>query len=193
MNSYYVSGTPFSWKVWLSLEQEEFRYNHKILRVDAGDLQASRLLAVNPRGKSPAIVHDGFKLYESPAIIEYLEDDFPGSGKPLWPRNKHKRAIGRRMANEAENYLYPQVRRMVDELLLRQDGSLDNNVIAEAKETIKLNLDMFSHNLNGNFLLGDQSSVADFTLYPLTVMILRLSARCPDYGLSSIIPASITN
>ena len=61
---YYLSGSPFSWKVWLSLERKQVPYDLRVLSADAGDLKERDFLAINPRGKVPAIVDDGFSLYE---------------------------------------------------------------------------------------------------------------------------------
>ena len=69
---YYLSGSPFSWKVWLALEHLQIPYEQKILSVDAGDLKSPEFLSISPRGKVPAIVDSGITLWESAAIIEYL-------------------------------------------------------------------------------------------------------------------------
>lgn len=60
-----------------------------------------------------AIVDDGFVLYESSAIIEYLEDNYPQSGERLWPHAIRARALARRIAGEADSYIYPSVRKLV--------------------------------------------------------------------------------
>jgi glutathione S-transferase len=68
---YYLSGSPFSWKVWLSLERKQIPYELRVLSANAGDLMAPEFLTINSRGKVPAIVDDGFALNESLAIVEY--------------------------------------------------------------------------------------------------------------------------
>lgn len=64
---HYLSGSPFSWKVWLALEHKALTYDIQVLKVDAGDLKRPEYLAISPHGKAPAIVVDGFALYESSA------------------------------------------------------------------------------------------------------------------------------
>src|SRR5262249_4157483 len=71
---YYGSGSPFAWRVWLALEHKHIPYTFKRMQFDNGDLHTPEYLAINPRHKVPAIVDDGFALYESAAIVEYLED-----------------------------------------------------------------------------------------------------------------------
>src|SRR6266852_191924 len=75
---YYASGSPYAWRVWLALEHKGIPYERKTLSFDAGDLKTPEFAALNPRRKVPVIVDEGFALYESGAIVEYLEDKRPG-------------------------------------------------------------------------------------------------------------------
>ncbi len=93
---YYASGSPFAWRVWLALEHKQLAYEHKMMSFSAGDLKKPEFLAINPRHKVPAIVDDGFALYESQAILEYLEERhparpslFPGRPAPARARSAH--------------------------------------------------------------------------------------------------------
>src|SRR5215813_10838125 len=95
---YYGSGSPYAWKVWLALEHKAIPYELKVLSFDKGDTKAPAFRAVNPRGKVPTIVDDGFALWESGVIMEYLEEKYPQ--KPLLPKDAKARATVRRLATE---------------------------------------------------------------------------------------------
>src|SRR4051812_28625531 len=101
---YYGSGSPMAWRVWLALEHKRLPYDFHLLSFSAGDLQKPEFLAINPRHKVPVIVDDGFSLYESTAIIEYLEQRYPDSGEPLFPRDARAAALVRRTIQEADMY-----------------------------------------------------------------------------------------
>jgi glutathione S-transferase len=152
---YYLSGSPFSWKVWLSLERKNLSFDLKLLSADAGDLQSPAFREINPRGKVPAIVDDGFVLTESQAILEYLEDCYTGSGGALWPHDSKTRAIARRISAEADNYLYPIVRKLVVELLIRRSGEPDPSVVAEARTVLASELAAMRYRFCGLSALGD--------------------------------------
>src|SRR5919108_2297913 len=100
---YYGSGSPFAWKVWLTLEHKQIPYEIKVLSFDRGDTRSPEFLAVNPRGKVPAIVDNGFALWESHAIVEYLEEQYPQ--RRLLPSDSKSRATVRRLMLEADNHL----------------------------------------------------------------------------------------
>ena len=70
---HYASGSPYAWRVWLAVEHKGIPYELKLLSFDKGDLATPTFRALNPRGRVPALEDDGFALYESAAIVEYLE------------------------------------------------------------------------------------------------------------------------
>lgn len=189
---YYLSGSPFSWKVWLALEHKRIDYDRIVVSADAGDLKQAGYLAISPRGKAPAIVDNGFALYESSAIGEYLEDRFADSGPRLWPRDVAGRAIGRRMAAEVDAYVYPPLRRLVEELLFRREGPPDEDAIAASREAVAANLRLIACSAVGDFMLGHEPSLADFALYPMTALLRRLDLRHRQRDFAALMPESLT-
>jgi glutathione S-transferase len=85
---YYLSGSPFSWKIWLCLEHKQLSYEVRNLSAEGGDLKSVDFLKINPRGKVPVIVDNGRVVCESSVIIEYLEEQYPASGHSLWPKER---------------------------------------------------------------------------------------------------------
>ena len=188
---YYLSGSPFSWKIWLALERKAIDYEMTVLSVDAGDLKRADYLAINPRGKAPAIVDDGFALYESAAIGEYLEDRFADQGPCLWPQDVVSRAIGRRIAAEVDSYVYPPLRRIVEELLLRRRGEPDEDAISCARDALATELLRAAQSVMGDYMLGVEPSLADFALYPMTAMLGRLDQRHPQRDFGALVPEAL--
>ena len=74
---YYLSGSPYAWRVWLALEHKRMAYELKTLSYDAGDFKKPEFASLTPRHKVPVLVDDGFVLWESAAILEYLEEKQP--------------------------------------------------------------------------------------------------------------------
>ena len=56
------------------------------------------VLKVNPAGRVPALVDDGFVVWDSLAIAEYVAEKFPD--KQLWPRDAKARARARSVCAE---------------------------------------------------------------------------------------------
>ena len=94
---YYGSGSPYAWRVQLALEHKALPYERKVLSFSAGDTRKPEFLALNPRHRVPVIVDDDFVLYESNAIVEYLDEAYPATGAPLFPGDARTRALVRRL------------------------------------------------------------------------------------------------
>src|SRR5207249_7894645 len=102
---YYGSGSPYAWRAQLALEHKALPYELKLLSFAAGDTRKPEFLALNPRHRVPVLVDGDFVLYESNAIVEYVDDAYPGRGAPLFPGDAKTRAVVRRLVFEVDNYL----------------------------------------------------------------------------------------
>jgi glutathione S-transferase len=80
---YYGSGSPYAWRAWLALEHKGVPHELKTMSFAAGDLKTPEYSALNPRRRVPVLVDDSFVLYESAAIVEYIEERWP-AGPPLF-------------------------------------------------------------------------------------------------------------
>jgi glutathione S-transferase len=121
----------------------------------------------------PAIVDEGFALYESASILDYLEDAYPGAGRPLYPAQAQPRARARRLIREADQYLAFALEQMVAEILFKPASDWDPEVIAEGRAIFGIELTHFEHELKDAFFAGAVGAV-DFTVYPLLRLALRM-------------------
>jgi len=172
---YYGSGSPYAWRAWLALEHKTVPYELHVMSFGAGDLKTDAFRAINPRGLVPALVDDGFAVYESAAIVEYLEDAYPAAGAPLLPRDVHRRATARRMIREADEYVAHALEDLVAQILF-STGEPDAAKIAAARDAFVGELGTFERAVQGPFLLGAVTAV-DFTLYPMIALVLRMQDR----------------
>jgi glutathione S-transferase len=176
---YYGSGSPFAWKVWLTLEHKGIPYEFRLLSFDRGDTRTPEFRAVNPRGRVPAIVDDGFALRESGAIVEYLEERY--REKPLLPQEVKARATARRIALEADGDLGPAVGELT-ELAFGKEPA-DPAAIAKAKQRVLDELAPLEAELAGPYLVG-ALSLADFAVFPRVRMLRRIEDRKPGSGIA---------
>jgi glutathione S-transferase len=183
---YYGSGSPFAWRVWLALEHKQVPYELKVMSFSAGDLRTPEFAAINPRHKVPAIVDDGFALYESNAIVEYLDERFPGAA-PLFPGDARARSVVRRMVQEADQYFGPAMDAIADTVLFTPAEKWDDDAIARAREKTGTELQVWESLMRGEFLAGSAVTAADFALYPLIALTLRAQKRKPELDVSGVI------
>lgn len=70
----YTAATPNGYKVTLFLEEAGVDYTPHFIDLGAAEQKTSDFLAMNPNGRIPVIVDDGFAVFESGAILLYLAE-----------------------------------------------------------------------------------------------------------------------
>ena len=66
-----VPGSPYGRAVCVAMEEKGARY--RLVPVVPGTLRAPEHLARHPFGKVPVLSHGGFRLYETQAILRYID------------------------------------------------------------------------------------------------------------------------
>jgi glutathione S-transferase len=175
---YYGSGSPYAWRVQLALEHKALDYERKVLSFAAGDTRKPEFLALNPRHRVPVIVDGDFVLYESNAIVEYLDEAYPGRGSPLFPGDVRQRALVRRLIAEADNYFDKATDPVVDEAFSKKPEERDTARLEAGVAGLQEEYALFTRAMRGDFLAGALSA-ADFALYPLVAFIDRCALKLP--------------
>lgn len=103
---YGIPGSPFLRGVEIALKEKDVCYHLQVIA--PGEHKQPEHLARHPFGRVPAFEHDGFALYESQAIIRYLDESFPNP--PLTPGNARQRARGNQVIGIIECYFFPESR-----------------------------------------------------------------------------------
>ena len=156
---YYAPGA-CSLAAHIVLEESGLPFEGVRLDLAAGEQRSARYLAVNERGRVPALVEDDRVLTECAAIMRHVARQVPE--KALWPTDLREQAL----ADEWLNWLacnhhvaYAHVRRAER---YTNDESAYPGIQAKGAETCG---DMFTMTevklSNGGWALGEAYSVAD--------------------------------
>ncbi len=188
---FHGQGSPYSWRVWLALEHLGLPYELKVISFSDKDQLKPEFVALNPRHQVPTIVHDGFALWESLAILGYL-DEIAG-GHRLFPGTAQERGRLWRLVREDEEHLDGKgLTPIYDELYGKAEGVAPDEARIEAgRKKLREELDTFGRELRGAFLAGDAPSAADFVLYPDIAYVKRIGLKKPQSKLEGILPAPI--
>jgi glutathione S-transferase len=176
---YSGSGSPYAWRVQLALEHKALAYELRMLSFSARDTLKPEFIALNPRHQVPVLVDDDFVLYESKAIVEYLDEAYPGRGAPLFPGDVRQRALVRRFIEEVDNYYYEATSQVLTQAFWTKPGEREVDKIAAGRKAVVEESALFTHAMRGDFLAG-QLSAADFSLYPLVASLWRAEMKLPD-------------
>ena len=89
MKLYGFPPSPNTWKVRAVAAQLGLPLDLEFVDLTKGQSHTPDYLALNPTGRTPALVDGDFKLWESTAIMQYLASQTPN---PLWPNDARIRA-----------------------------------------------------------------------------------------------------
>ncbi|CDS53613.1 Glutathione S-transferase [Polaromonas sp. CG9_12] len=91
----------WSMRPWVLLTQADIAFEEVVVRFDSfeeGSDFRKQISTVNPVGKVPVLDDDGFRVWDTLAIAEYLAERFPE--KSLWPQAVQARARARSICAE---------------------------------------------------------------------------------------------
>jgi glutathione S-transferase len=188
---YHGHGSPYSWRVWLALEAKQLPYDVKVLSFQAGDTRKPEFVAINPRHTVPTIVDGGHAVWESMAILEYLDEKY-ASGVKLYPGDAIARARVRRLIREAEEHIGVEGIDPIADAYFAPGAAFDAEKVEKAKATLKEEMAYFARELKGPYFGGDAVDALDLVLYPwLGGYVKRVSFRKPESQLTALVPPPI--
>jgi maleylacetoacetate isomerase len=85
-----------SYRVRIALNLKGLEYEQVSIRLAKGEQYQAEFAAISPQNLVPVLEHDGLRFYQSPAIIEYLEEVYPKP--PLLPEDPVGRSRVRSLA-----------------------------------------------------------------------------------------------
>jgi len=90
----------WSMRPWVLMQQLGIPFEETQLRFDFAENSAFRqaVARVSPAGFVPVLLDDGFAVWDTLAIAEYLHEKFPDRG--VWPRDAKARARARSLCAE---------------------------------------------------------------------------------------------
>jgi glutathione S-transferase len=174
-----VYGPALSSYVWSTrLALAEKGVAHELVEVPFGEHRQEPHLQRHPFAKVPAFEHDGFALYETQAILRYIDEGFPVA--PLQPTDLHQFARMSQIMGIVDAYAWPSIAGgiLVNRVLKPRLGlPVDEAAVAAALPRARLCLSEIARLMGEQpFLAGERISLADLMVIPL----LYLFSRVPD-------------
>jgi glutathione S-transferase len=187
---YWSSGSPFSWRVLLALELKGLPYKSHLLHLDLQEHKAPQLLAMNPRGRLPILRDGDYVVFESVAVLYYLDRKYPEP--PIFGRSPEEGGVILRVIDEFQTYTEAELMRIVNSLrggngaVLGERITQAMHVVAGEARTIEGRLS------RGDWIVGDAVSAADLAIYPCIRVLQQALAHPEARELSArFLPAEI--
>ena len=161
-----VPGSPYVRAALLTLEEKGAPY--KLAAMAPGTLKQEPHLSRHPIGRIPAIEHDGWMLYETRAIMRYV--DAVVLGPRLQPKEPRAAARMEQVMNITDWYVMPQVSMPITANRVvkpRFNRPTDEDAVVNAIPTARICIAEIARLLDGHpWMAGDALSLADLLLAP---------------------------
>jgi glutathione S-transferase len=172
---YWASGSPFSWRVLLALEVKRLPYESHLLQFSKGDLETPAFAALNPRKKVPVVRDGDDVVFESIAILAYLDRKYPEP--PLFGRTPSEAGRIWRTVCEQTAYFDDPVDEYVLPLYFGH-AEQDADQIRAAVPVVQAELARLEGILVArDWLAGEHISAADLVAFPMVKALERASGK----------------
>jgi glutathione S-transferase len=155
--------------VLLALEEKGAAYDVHEVDILKGEHQSPEHVARHPFAKVPAFSHDGLDLYETSAILQYVDAVFGGAG--LQPADPKARARMHQVIAIVDAYAYPAfitnilIPRIVVPMM---GGETDEAAVEAAVPDAQKSVQVLEKFIGSNtYIVGDEISLADLHLVPV--------------------------
>jgi glutathione S-transferase len=165
---YYATISANSQRVWITLLEKQIPFEPIIVNLDGEQFQ-SEFTAINPLQRVPAIVDNELRIFESLAILDYLEAKYPVP--ELMPKELDKLAIVRMISMVSLTELQPAALTLTKQLM---GLAIDPSSVDKARQRAMAILQFFEDTIgNRPYFTGNTFTIADIvagTLVPSASM-----------------------
>jgi glutathione S-transferase len=175
---HYHPMSTYSRRVRIALLEKQIPHELIVVDMAARKHRDPAYLALNPYGRVPAIQADDFVLYESTAILNYLEATYPQ--QPLVPADPRERA------------LVDMHMKLCDIQMARQTGAIifpkrflpkerwDEKAMAQARSEIESHLGILERELTGKqYLVAGRYTLAEVCYTPFVQFLALMEITPP--------------
>jgi glutathione S-transferase len=158
----------------------EKRIPHELVEVDMGARKhrSPEYLALNPYGRVPTLEEDGFVLYESTAILEYLELTRPDP--PLVPSDPRGRALTAMLIKLCDIQLARQTGIIIFPKRFLPKERWDEKAMEQAKKEIEKHLEIVETQLGKKeYMVGDRYGLVEVCYTPFVQFLPLMEVTPP--------------
>lgn len=179
---YFRSGTAYRTRIALNLKGLD--YEDIAINLAQDEQLEAAFKALNPQGLVPVLQADDLLLYQSPAILEWLEDVYPEHA--LLPNDATGRMQVRALSAMIGCDIHPINNRRILQYLRNELSVEDKDVIAWCNRWITdgflaLETRLAADKNRGNYCHGDRPTLADCYLIPQVSSARRFKVDLTAY------------
>src|SRR6202171_216361 len=174
---YWGSGSPYSWRVLLALEFKRLPYTSHLLQFSKQEHKSPHMLKLNPRGRVPVLKDGDYVVFESVAVLYYLDVKYPQP--PIFGTTPEEAGVIMRVICEFMAYAEPSLLKITEAIFA--DHVADHideltdamHIVAREARTIEGRLS------KEQWIVGADYSATDMVIFPWIQLLRRALDRRP--------------
>jgi glutathione S-transferase len=168
---FWGSGSGPAWRALLALTVKKLPFESRLISFSEKQHKSAEILAMNPRGKVPVLRDGDYSVYESLAILTYLERKYPET--PLFGTSPEETGTITRVIMEHQCYGEPAIVKITHPLLFNR-LDLEREAVEMALPKMHEELGALEAQLRATgWLVGASLSAADLFIFPTWKSIER--------------------
>jgi glutathione S-transferase len=172
---YWGSGSPFSWRVLLALEHKRLPYESQLLHFDKQEQQSPQMLKMNPRGRVPVLKDNDYVVFESVAILYYLDQKYPQI--PIFGLSPEEAGVIMRVICEFQAYAEPSLQKIVA-AVFSDKVSDDIEELTDAMHIVGREARTIEGRLSKEqWIVGENYTALDMVIFPWIQLLRRAMNR----------------
>ena len=172
---YWGSGSPFSWRVLLALEHKRLPFDSQLLHFDKQEQQSPQMLKLNPRGQVPVLKDGDYVVFESVAILYYLDVKYPET--PIFGTSAEEAGVIMRVICEFQAYAEPFVQKITQGVFSGRVAE-DIDALTDAMHVVGREARTIEGRLSKEeWIVGTRYSALDMVIFPWIQLLRRALDR----------------
>jgi glutathione S-transferase len=172
---FWGKDSPYCWRVMLALEHKGLAYDSQAVALDQQEHQSPHMLKLNPRGRVPVLRDGDYVVFESVAILYYLDWRFPV--RPIFGGDPQEAGVISRVICEYQAYAEPSLMKIVEAV---QHGTAPDRVdeLTEAMHIVAREARTIEGRLSkADWIVGLGYSAVDMVVFPGIQLLRRALAH----------------
>jgi glutathione S-transferase len=164
-----VPGSPYLRSALLGLEEKGLPYRLNAIELETR--HSSEYLKLQPFGRIPVMEHGDFRLYETQAILRYIDTLGSASAPALQPRDSRASARMNQIVGIVDWYVFPMIsvgitaERLMSHVFWNRPPD-ETNIAKSLPNARVCILELARLKGDAPFMTGDSLSIADLMLAP---------------------------
>jgi glutathione S-transferase len=166
-------------RAWIYMAEKGLSFEPVMVDMMAGEHKSAAFLKINPRGQIPCLVDGDAIVYESTAIIQYLERKYPTPA--LLPTNDADLAVS--LTRQAEFLAKMDDKNVIGSIVFKSQGIAE---LGDRATKLFNELQVWDGYLENKEYLAGSFSIADIYVFPFVAPYYHLCklpiAKFPNLG-----------